>query len=97
MRSPISAWRKTKTTYRYLGKKGLIVSFTKVINPPAGFGRLPYWVGIIEFPDGERQTSQLVLEGKEPKVGGKVIGIVRKIGQVGKEEIINYGVKFKLL
>ena len=96
MKSPIAQWRN-KEKYKYLGKRGKIVSFTKVNNPPKGFGKIPYYVGIVKFKNGQKKTGQLVLEGKKPKINSKVKGIIRRIGTPGKEEIINYGVKFKLI
>jgi len=95
MRSPISNWRD-KEKYKYLGKTGKIVGFTKINNPPKGFGKVPYYVGIIEMRGGKKLTAQLVLEGKKPEIGGKARGIIRRIGIPDKEEIINYGVKFKI-
>lgn len=97
MISPISQWREKKKEYQYLDKIGRIISFTKIANPPQGFGKLPYWVAVIEFKNKERKTGQLVLEGKKPKIGAKVRGVIRIINQPNKEEIINYGIKFKLI
>jgi len=96
MKNPIRKWRN-KNKYQYLGKQGEIVSFTKVNNPPLNFGRLPYYIGIIKFPGGGQITGQLVLEGQEPAIGKKAEGVLRIIGQAKDEEIINYGVKFKLV
>ena len=96
MSSPIANWRN-KEKYRYLGRTGRIISFTRVNNPPKGFGKLPYYIGIIEFNHSQRKSGQLVLEGKKPKIGVKVMGIIRRIGIPDKEGIINYGIKFKLI
>jgi len=95
MKNPIRKWR-TKDKYQYLGKTGKIVSFTKVNNPPAGFGNLPYYVGVIKIVK-EQITGQLVIEGEKPKIGKKVKGILRIIGDAKNEEIINYGIKFLVL
>jgi uncharacterized OB-fold protein len=95
MKNPIRKWR-TKAKYQHLGKTGKIVSFTKVNNPPAGFGNLPYYVGVIKIAK-EQITSQLVVEGEKPAIGKQVKGILRIIGQAKNEEIINYGVKFKVI
>lgn len=78
-------------------KKGKIVSFSKVFNPPEGFGKLPFYVAVVEFKTGKRKIGQLVLEGKEPKIGAKVRAVIRRIGRPGQEEIIDYGIKFKVV
>ena len=96
MLSPIAQWRN-KEKYKYLGKIGKIVSFTKINNPPDGFGDFPYYAGIIKLTNGEKKIAQLVLESKVPKIGDRVKGVIRKIGIQDKEAIINYGVKFKLI
>ena len=96
MRSPISNWRN-KERYQYLGKTGKIVSFTKINNPPKGFGRVPYYVAMVEFKNGKKKTGQLVLKGEELKIGAKVKAVIRIIETPDKEGIINYGVKFKVL
>lgn len=97
MKSPIAIWRRKRKDYQFLGKTGKIVSFSKVFNPPEGFGKLPYYVAVVEFKAGKRKIGQLVLEGKEPKIGAKVGVVIRRIGQPGLEEVINYGIKFKLI
>ena len=97
MISPVVYWRNKKTAFLFLNKIGKLVSFTKINNPPQGFGKHPYWVGIIEFDDGVRKTGQLVLEGKMPQVGVSVKGVIRKTRKVEPQEVISYGVKFKLL
>lgn len=97
MINPISYWREQQKEYQYLDKIGRIISFTKINNPPKGFGKRPYYAGIIEFKNQDSRTGQFVLEGKKPKIGGQVKGIIRIIGQSGKNGIINYGIKFKLV
>ncbi|MFC1711019.1 hypothetical protein ACFLZ1_00375 [Patescibacteria group bacterium] len=97
MINTISNWRKKKQEYQYLGKIGKIISFTKISNPPKGFGKLPYYVAILEFKNKEKKTGQLVLEGKMPKIGAKALAILRIVGIAKRNEIINYGIKFKLL
>jgi len=97
MANPAAYWRKKKRVFLFLNKIGTLVNFTKINNPPRGFGKHAYWVGIIEFEDGTRNMGQLVLEGKTPKVGATVKGVARKMRAVNVKEVINYGVKFKLL
>jgi uncharacterized OB-fold protein len=97
MKSPISYWREKQKEYQYLDKKGKIISFTKIYHPPEGFGKGPYYTAVIEFGNRKKKTGQLVLEGKKPKIGTRVKGILRIIGQPDKTGIINYGIKFKIL
>ena len=97
MHSPIANWRQKKKEYRYLDKIGKIISFTKIYNPPEGFGKLPYYTALVGFRNGKKKSGQLVLEGKEPQIGSKVKGIIRRIGVPNQKEIINYGIKFKLI
>jgi len=97
MANPAAYWRKKKRVFLFLNKIGKLVSFTKINNPPQGFGKHAYWVGIIEFENGTKNTGQLVLEGKTPAVGATVKGVARKMRTVDEKEVINYGVKFKLV
>ena len=52
---------------------------------------------MVEFKNGRKKTGQLVIEGEELKIGARVKAVIRIIGIPGKEEIVNYGVKFKLI
>jgi len=97
MTSPVAYWRNKKDAFLFLNKIGELVSFTKINNPPKNFGKHAYWVGIVDFGNGEKKTGQLIAEGKTPKIGAKVIGVVRKTRKANSEDVINYGVKFKIL
>ena len=97
MKSPIAIWRTKQENSRFLGKKGKIVSFSKVFNPPEGFGKQPFYSAVVELQPGKRKTGQLVLEGKKPRIGAKVIAVIRRISQPNLEEIIDYGIKFKVI
>lgn len=96
MKSPIAHWRDKKK-YQYLNKTGRIISFTRICHPPVGFGILPYYSALIEFADGQKTAGQLVLDGKIPKIGAKVKGVLRIINKPEEKKIICYGVKFKLI
>lgn len=97
MTSPIVNWRNKKEEYQFLAKTGKIISFTKIFNPAMGFGKLPYFVAVVKLRNGQKKTGQLVLEGKKPKIGAPVKAIVRITNFPQPEEIINYGIKFKLV
>ena len=97
MNNPVSTWRKTKELHKELGKVGRIIVWTKIFVAPAGFGQqVPYVVAIVAFGKNEKQTLQLVdYDEEQLQVGQRVITVIRRIGKVGSEEIISYGVKVK--
>lgn len=99
MNSPVTIWRDHKDLHSYLGKIGKIIVWTKVFVPPAGFEHeAPYFVGIIQFLDGEKLPLQIVdCEEADLKPNRKVITVIRKIGKAKSEDVIEYGVKVKLL
>ncbi len=97
--SPVKNWRETKKIHKYLGKIGKIITWTKVYVAPSGFEHeAPYMVAIVEFKDGKRMAAQVVdcIEA-EVMEGEEVITVVRKISKPAGEEVINYGIKVKLL
>lgn len=80
-----------------LGREGLIVSWTIVRVPPAGFSNLaPYPVVVADMAGGGRITAQLVdwMES-DLAVGKRVRVVVRRISEPSSEGIIPYGVKVK--
>ena len=97
MKNPISQWRNKKKQYQFLYRTGKIISFTKVQHPPQGFGSLPYYTAIIEFPRKRRTTGQLVIEAKKPSLNASVKGVLRIVGRPEKSDIINYQVKYKVI
>lgn len=99
MSSPVTVWRHHKNIKNYLGKEGKILVWTKVFIAPAGFEHeAPYFVAIVEFKDGTRMPLQLVkCEEKDLKPNRKIITVVRKLGKVHLDEVIEYGIKAKPL
>jgi uncharacterized OB-fold protein len=97
-KSPIKDWREQKDKYSLLGKKGRILSVSCVVQPPAFMAPLaPYWVGVIKFYGKRKAAGQIVSAKKEPQAGDRVVGVMRRMVPPSAEEIINYGVKFKVL
>jgi len=96
MNNTIAAWRTIRGLPKELGKVGTIVVWTKIFVAPAGFGhQVPYVVAIVSFGK-EKRTLQLVdYEEEQLRVGQKVITVVRRIGTVGSEDVISYGLKAK--
>lgn len=97
MSSPVTVWRHHKNIKNYLGQTGKIIVWTKIYIAPAGFEHeAPYPVAIIEFKDGKRMPLQLVeYEEKHLKPNQKIITVVRKLGKVKLDEVIEYGIKAK--
>lgn len=95
MNNTVAIWRKNKKLHQELGIVGEIVVFTKIYIAPEGFEKqVPYAVAIIAFDGGVRKTLQLVDYDEETlKVGQKVVTVVRRIGTVGPEDVLSYGVK----
>ena len=97
MISPVSIWRKQKNIRAVLGKKGTVLSWTKVIVAGAEFKAFaPYFVTLVELEDGKKIFGQLVDSPDEKIIiGKKVIVTLRKVREPSNEGIIAYGVKFK--
>lgn len=99
MSSPVTVWRHHKNIRHYLHKKGKVIAWTKVFTAPAGFEHeAPYFVVMVEFEDKTRMPLQVAdCDEDSLKPGRKIITTVRKRGKVGLEEVIEYGIKAKLL
>ena len=97
MSSPVTVWRHHKNIKNYLGEKGKILVWTRVFVAPAGFEHeAPYFVAIVEFKNGLRMPLQIVdYEGTDLKVNQKIITVVRRLGKVKLDEVIEYAVKAK--
>jgi uncharacterized OB-fold protein len=93
MTSAIKIWREKEERYLNLNKVGRVVSWTKIVSPPNGFGEKAYIVVMVEFGDKSRVVGELVDE--KVKTGDKVYGILRKLGEAKTDEVIEYGVKWK--
>lgn len=96
MSNPVQIWRQHKKLHTYLNKVGKLMVWTKILVAPSGFEhQVPYLVGIIDFGD-QRLPLQIVdCEEKDLKANLKVITVIRKIGKVRSEDVIEYGIKVK--
>lgn len=92
MRSAVKIWREKRERYKHLDKVGKVISFTKIHEAPDGF-KGQYMVGIVEVDKG-KTVGQVV---GEVKIGDRVVGVLRKLGDSPKQEVIEYGVKWKKL
>lgn len=64
-----------------LPKKGKLLTFTRLFNPPSDFETVFLSLGIVELEDGNRITGQLSIEN--PRIGMSVVNrveVVRKEG-----------------
>lgn len=94
MTSPVQVWRRNQKEYKNLGKRGEILSFSRINHPPQDYQEWQrYWVAVVELADGTRVTAGLT-GTSQPQVGDQVMGVLRRIKPVGEKEVIEYGVKF---
>lgn len=79
--------------------KGKIVTYTKIREPLEGFeDQSPYVVAIVELEEGPRISGQITDANFEDiEIGKKVEAIFRRVNEDGKEGIIFYGYKFRLV
>jgi len=75
----------------------MIRSWTEVfVSPPKFDSITPYTVVLVELDSKELVYGQLVdFETDDRRIGKKVTAVFRKIGDVGDEDVVEYGVKFK--
>ena len=99
MISPVKIWRRQKEIRMILGKKGRILTWTKIYAPGSDFKKYaPYPVVLVKLENKEKAYGQLVdYEEKDLKIGKKVVSVLRKVREPSTEGIIAYGIKFKPL
>ena len=96
-KNPVKIWRETGKRYRFLGKIGVLVSWTKIGNPPVSFAKQRnYFVGLVDFGKEGRFIAQLVGVNGEPRKGAKVEGVLRRLYEDGEDGVICYGTKFQV-
>ncbi len=80
------------------GGTGEVLSFTTVIDAPAGFEeQAPYTLALVRLDEGPMITAQLTdLEGA-PELGMRVEMVTRKLRSDGPNSVIVYGYKFRPL
>ncbi len=98
MISPVTTWRRQKTLKSFTGKAGTILTWTRIMVPGPQFKKYaPYYVILAEMEDNTHMCGMLVDIGeREVKIGMKVVSVLRKVREVEAEDIIPYGIKFKL-
>lgn len=98
MNSPIEIYRHHTKISKYLHKKGVILFWTQIHVAPSAFEhQTPYFVGIIQFDDGEKMPLELVECEEEPTLNQKVQTVLRRIGKSTPDGVILYGLKARVL
>lgn len=96
MSTPSQIWRSHKKLQTYLNRTGRLIVWTKIHVAPTGFEhQVPYLVGIVDFTTHKMPLQIVDCEEKDLKVNQKVVTVIRKIGKVKAEDVIEYGVKVK--
>lgn len=97
MNRPIQSWRNQKQTRKFLGKKGKILTWTKIFISPDEFkGFTPYPVALVELEDGSKVYGQIVdYEEKNIIIGQQVESVLRILHNGSPEGIVEYGLKFR--
>ena len=96
MNSPVTIWRQHKKLNAYLNKTGRLLVWTKIMVAPAGFEhQVPYLVGIVDFADLKLPLQIVDCEEKDLKINQKLKIVIRRIGKVKPDEVIEYGLKVK--
>lgn len=92
---PARLWRYNRERKKYLGKVGKLVGWSQVQVGPEGMERrAPYFIGLIRV-GGETVIAQLVeVEAESIKRGMMMVGRLRRLFDVPKDQLIVYGVKF---
>ncbi len=96
MQSAVKVWRRQKKDKLQLGKNGVVESWTTIFVAPQKFHHeTPYTVVLVRLESGEMVYGQLTdFEDTDKRIGLSVRSVLRKIGAVGAEDLIEYGVKF---
>lgn len=84
--------------FQFAGK-GKIHSFSVIRSASDDFKKLaPYAVAIVELEEGAKLITQLVdCDVESLEIGDPVEMVFRKIREDGKDGVISYGFKFKVL
>ncbi len=84
-----SLHRRTQNLRSSERKEGVIVSFTTIRHPPAGFGTDAYTVALVEHADGSKVMGQLMKGSTPPAIGLTVVPHMRKIRTMENGLIVN--------
>jgi hypothetical protein len=86
---------EANTVYQF-GGKGEVLSFTTIMDAPAGFEeQAPYTLALIQLDEGPKITAQLTDLGEAPAIGMRVEMVTRKLRSDSPSGVIVYGYKFR--
>jgi len=98
MLSPVKLWRRQKEIRSILGKKGKVVTATTVFVPTPEFKKYaPYTVVLVDFGHGIKAFGQLADTHDDCRTGTRVVAVLRKTKEVMQEDVIAYGIKFRII
>jgi len=99
MISPVKIWRRQKEIRKLLGKKGRVLTWTKIFVAGPNFKKYaPYPVVLVQLENGQKVFGQLVdYQDKDLKINTKVVSVLRKVRETDHEDVIAYGIKFRPL
>lgn len=99
MISPVKVWRRQKQIREYLGKKGKVITWTKIFIAGSAYKKFaPYYVVMVEFENEKRLYGQLVgIIEDQIMIGMKVKAILRKVRVPEDDGVIAYGIKFETI
>lgn len=99
MISPVKVWRRQKKIRQILGKKGKIVSWTKIYVAGIDFKKsAPYYVALVELEDKKKIVAQITdAENGVDYFNKKVEVVLRRIREVKDEDVIPYGIKVRII
>ena len=81
----------------HLAGRARVVHATRVHRPAAGYeDHVPYWIALLETPEGPRLIGQLVeVDAVEVEPGLVVEATFRRLGADGASGVIHYGMKWR--
>ena len=100
MIGPVKIWRRQKTIRDLLGKKGRIISWTKIFTPPPQFKHIaPYIVAFVQLEDKQNICTQLVdcMDYSKIREGDKVQVTLRKLRESIPDDVIPYTIACKII
>lgn len=79
--------------------RGTLYSFTRVTQPPRGFGSVaPYAVGMVRLEEGPLVTAQITdADGIDLTIGMALEMVTRKVRDAEEHGFLVYGYKFRPL
>lgn len=93
MISPVKVWRRQKTIRDLLGKKGKVISWTKIFTPPSQFRHIaPYIIVLVELTSRQRICAQLADYDMHTNVkkGMEVVITLRNLRESVSDDVIPY-------